>query len=277
VRVHTILRKGIKASVLPLGLLRPRRPGDVVILLYHRVADGDREIDLPLRTFERHLATLEAHDRAVPLERALGDPRGGVVLTFDDGYRDFHEHVLPLLVRYRMPALLYLATGLVEGSRSSLGRDALSWSMLRESMTTGLVEVGAHTHGHADLSTASEAEADREMRRSKELIEGRLGAPCRHFAYPWGVASVEAERVARSLFETAVRDGWKTNRRERWDRHRLGRTPILRSDGRFFFRAKTLGLLDSEALAYRALRRGPWGPPERRVPTLAGGERNEVA
>ncbi len=34
------------------------------------------------------------------------------------------------------------------------------------------------------------------MRRSKELIEDRLGAACRHFAYPWGVGSPAADATA---------------------------------------------------------------------------------
>ena len=52
--------------------------------------------------------------------------------------------------------------------------------------------------------------------------------------------------------------GWWTNRADRLDSYRLGRTPVLRNDGLAFFRAKVDGMLDAEALAYRALRRGPW-------------------
>ena len=67
-----------------------------------------------------------------------------------------------------------------------------------------------------------------------------------------------ADRVARRLFDSAALHAWRTNRSRNLDRYRLGRTPILRSDGTFFFRAKVAGLLDTEALAYRALGRGPW-------------------
>jgi peptidoglycan/xylan/chitin deacetylase (PgdA/CDA1 family) len=111
-----------------------------------------------------------------------------------------------------------------------------------------------------NLSRAWHGRVESEMRRSKELIEDHLQVPCRHFAYPWGVGSAAADRAARRLFDTAALDSWKTNRRGRIDRHRLGRTPVLRSDGGgVYFRARTLGLLDGEALVYRALGRGPWG------------------
>jgi hypothetical protein len=97
------------------------------------------------------------------------------------------------------------------------------------------------------------------MRRSKELIEDRLQVACRHFAYPFAVSSEAAARVARRMFASAAVDAWRTNRLGRVDPYQLGRTPVLRSDGWTFFRAKVAGRLDGEALLYRALRRGPWG------------------
>src|SRR5262249_51594993 len=143
----------------------------------------------------------------------------------------FHTTVLPRLVRHELPVLLYLATAQIDA-----GPDALTWSQLAEAVDTGLVTVGAHTHTHADLSHAGEREAEDEMRRSKELVEARLGVPCEHFAFPWAVGSPAARAVARRLFATSALDAWRTNRRASLDPHDLGRTPILRSDGLMFFR-----------------------------------------
>ena len=232
----SLARKAVKAAVLPGGIVTRRRPGDVVILLYHRVAGVGGEIDTPPALFERQLADLAEHERVLTLDQALdADAGGGVVVTVDDGYRDFSDTVVPLLVRYQVPALLYLATG--------------------------LVTVGAHTHGHTDLSRASEQVCRDEMARSRELVEDRLGVACRHFAYPWAVASATADRVARELFDSAALDAWRSNRAGAVDPWRLGRTPVLASDGMAFFRAKVKGRLDGEALAYRLLGRGPWRRP----------------
>ena len=263
----SLARKAVKAAMLPGGIVTRRRAGDVVILLYHRVGGRGGEIDLPAGVFERQLAILAERERVVTLDQALSGDGGGVVVTVDDGYRDFRDTVLPLLARYRIPAVLYLATGLVAGERASGARphgapelgEELTWPMLAEAVASGLVTVGAHTHGHTDLSKASEQVCQDEMARSKELIEDRLGVACRHFAYPWAVASPTADRVARRLFDSAALDAWRTNRAGAIDPWRLGRVPILASDGLAFFRAKVQGRLDGEALAYRLLGRGPWG------------------
>jgi len=257
--IATIARKATKAAVLPSGVLSRRRPGDLAVLLYHRVGEGTGEIRLAVRAFEEQVAYLADHERILAIDHAVADgDGGGVVITFDDGHSDFVETVVPLLVRYRLPVTLYLATGLVAGESLDAGREALSWSSLASAASTGFVTVGSHTHSHADLSGPGGRSSEEEMRRSKELIEDRLGVACRHFAYPWAVGSPEADRVARRLFDSAAWDAWRTNRRG-FDPHRLGRTPILRSDGSAFFRAKVHGRLDGEAVVYRVLRRGPWG------------------
>ena len=227
----------------------------MVILLYHRVGAGEREIDLRAPAFERQLCHLSEHETVLSLDASLtGGRHGGVVITFDDGYRDFYDHALPLLVRHRVPAILYLTTANV----ASGAADALAWSQLAEALATGLVTVGAHTHTHVDLSHASEQTAREELQRCQGLIEDRLGIPCRHFSYPWAVGSPAADRLVRSIFDTAARRAWRTNRHGRIDPYRLGRTPVLRSDGRLFFAAKARGLLDAEAVVYRAFGRGPW-------------------
>lgn len=214
------------------------------------------EIELPAHVFERQLRELAARERVLSLEDAVaGGEEGGVVITFDDGTPDFHGAVLPLLVEHGVPAHLYLATGLVADGAG----DGITWPQLAEAVSTGLVTVGSHTHAHADLSRANERDAEEEMRRSKDLIEDRLGVPCEHFAYPWAVGSPAAERAARRLFRSAALHAWRTNRAGRIDRYRLGRVPILGSDGPFFFRRKVRGQLDTEGWLYRALGRGPWG------------------
>jgi peptidoglycan/xylan/chitin deacetylase (PgdA/CDA1 family) len=257
-RSITVARKAVKVASIPLGILGGRHERDVVILGYHRVGPGQTEIEMPTSIFTRQLNLLASLGEVRSIDEALRDG-GAVVLTFDDGTRDFYETVLPLLVECKLPALLYLATGVTEDPASIGLGPGLTWSMLDDAVATGLVTVGSHTHRHTNLSRASAAEAESEMRRSKELIEDHLGTACRHFAYPWGVGSPAADTICRRLFETAALDAWRTNRWGAIDPHRLGRTPILRSDGMAFFRMKVRGWLDHERHAYRVMGRGPWG------------------
>lgn len=97
-----------------------------VILMYHSVPPADLApwIDprnaMSLEVFReqmrfvaarRHVVSLT--DLAATLARGETPPRGTVVLTFDDGYRDNLDVVAPILAEFQLPATLYLATGYV--------------------------------------------------------------------------------------------------------------------------------------------------------------------
>jgi peptidoglycan/xylan/chitin deacetylase (PgdA/CDA1 family) len=105
-----------------------RKARSFQILTYHRVNDdGDPFFpSLPTEVFERHMAWIARHYRVLPVE-ALVDrlnedtlPSNALAITFDDGYRDNLTHAAPILARYRLPATIFLTTGLI-------GSDSLSW------------------------------------------------------------------------------------------------------------------------------------------------------
>lgn len=63
----------------------------------------------------------------------------------------------------------------------------LSWSQIRQMLQSG-VTIGAHTQQHESAGTQSESEFIFEAKRSKELIEQKLGEKVRLFAYPFGAS-----------------------------------------------------------------------------------------
>ncbi|MFN2390157.1 MAG: polysaccharide deacetylase family protein [Actinomycetota bacterium] len=231
--------------------LQRRRPGDVVVLLYHRVADTTREIDVPPSLFEEQMRALATLRRTISLDEALAGG-AGVVITFDDGSDDLFENAFPLLQELRLPATLYLATGAVAETGPGL-----SWPSLRALAGT-CITIGAHTHTHANLAHADEADIAAELDRCKHAVEGAVGLPCRHFAYPWAMSSPTARALVKERFASAASAAWRTNHGGIRDPYEIGRVPVMRSDGSFFFRVKSEGRLDAEGWAYRVARRGPW-------------------
>ncbi len=59
---------------------------------------------------ERILRWLAGRFRFLSAEELLGSDAPGVLLTFDDGFANNHDVVLPLLMRYRAPAVFFVAT-----------------------------------------------------------------------------------------------------------------------------------------------------------------------
>ena len=119
--VHTVAR------VAPITW-RWRKPGSLVVLMYHRVLPKDspeRQNEQPgmyvsPETLDLHLTELKRHFELVHLDdwlrrakegKAL--PRLACALTFDDGWRDNYDFALPVLVKHRAPATIFLVSSYI--------------------------------------------------------------------------------------------------------------------------------------------------------------------
>jgi peptidoglycan/xylan/chitin deacetylase (PgdA/CDA1 family) len=126
--------------------------------------------------------------RAVRLHRPL--PARPVVLTFDDGYRDFEANAWPLLQRYGFGALVFLVADLIGDSArwdADLGDPLplMDWDEIRGLAAQG-VEFGAHSASHRPMTGLTPTEIAREAIRSRVVIERGLGRGVDAFAYPYG-------------------------------------------------------------------------------------------
>jgi peptidoglycan/xylan/chitin deacetylase (PgdA/CDA1 family) len=250
-----LLGRAVKSAAVAADRVRPSTPG-VVVLCYHRVgARSTLAVDLPTALFDEQMAQLSASGRAVTLDAALdalsGEPRAAssstagdpVVVTFDDGTADFADTALPILEKYRVPALLYVATDFIDSGRA-FPNDGypLSWTALNDASLTGLVTIGSHTHTHALLDRLGDRAVHDELDRSIACISERIGEAPAHFAYPKAVApSPIADRAVRARFRSAALAGTRPNRYGQTDPHRLARSPIQTADGMRWFTQKLAG------------------------------------
>jgi peptidoglycan/xylan/chitin deacetylase (PgdA/CDA1 family) len=160
----------MKELLVRLGLAALAQPllgGAGAVLVFHRLREHD-----PALTFaanhrnsitpalvERLLDTLEeAGIEVVGLDEALARiaarRRGRFVcLTFDDGYRDNHDALLPILEARRVPATIYVAPGLIDGT-APLWWYALDEAIAREPSL--LLPLPAETELPADDPAAKE-------------------------------------------------------------------------------------------------------------------------
>lgn len=95
--------------------------GSCAVLLYHRVTKLQTDPQLLAVSpdnFDTQLHYLSVNHRVLTveefqwyLERGKKFPSRSVMLTFDDGYADNYLEALPILEKYKVQALFYVATG----------------------------------------------------------------------------------------------------------------------------------------------------------------------
>jgi peptidoglycan/xylan/chitin deacetylase (PgdA/CDA1 family) len=159
-----------------------------------------------------------------------GPPAGLASLSFDDGMDDNYEVVLPILAELRLPATVYVVTGLVGKPNPWLAAGSGARMMNEEELcevAAAGVEIGAHTITHPDLSRLTYDACLDEVDGSRRELERLLGVSVRTFAYPFCRYGPAARAAVESAgFEAAVTCQGLGS----WDRFELKRSLITGKD-----------------------------------------------
>jgi len=234
---------------------RAQPSGALRILTYHRIDEDPRDpFAVSPAAFRKQMATLSSSGFVTPMGEALerldlGDssaPR--IVLTFDDGTRDFLTEALPVLRDFNLPATLYVSPLRVGGE------GFLDWSELKDIREAG-VAVESHGLDHRSLGGLTPEELWRQVDESRRMIEERLSHPVSSIAYPYGTLRDFDAKVKESVQRAGYKSGCSSMNglnRSGADRFELRRTKIEQGDLPIFSWIIT-GCLDGWALVDRHL------------------------
>jgi peptidoglycan/xylan/chitin deacetylase (PgdA/CDA1 family) len=207
-RAKQLLKNGVYRAlgetVAGSGVLDGGAERTLRVLMYHKVNDlWPNPTTVPTGIFAEQMRLLEELDYTPVALDAVRDhyihglelPRGAVLITFDDGYRDNLLNALPILERHGYPAVLFAPVGFLDDARPlpheeslhALGvrNGTLRWDELAE-LERGGVRIESHGIGHRPLAELDPAEALREIALSKLRLEERLGREVEAYAFVKG-------------------------------------------------------------------------------------------
>ena len=191
-----------------------------VILTYHSISEGASPTRISPRLFAAQIEWLHDHVQVAPLEHVVdalveGEalPERTVVLTFDDGYRDFYFSAAPLLRHFDLPATLFLTTAWCGGAELPPGHDQwqphgplLNWQQAADLAREGF-QFGSHSITHPGLTELQHEQANHEIRGSRAEMEERLGQKVEYFAYPYGRWNHAVRDLVRLHYRAACSTG----------------------------------------------------------------------
>lgn len=238
-------------------------PGtSVPVLTYHRIAEsgpaGLASYRVSQDAFAEQMAFLRDSGYSVLSLQQFRDahvqgltvPPRSVLLTFDDGYRDFAERALPVLEKHGFPAVLFVVAervGLSADWDSDFGEPAvlLDWADLRD-VARRNITIGSHTRTHPHLTELPAERAIAELSLSRTRMEAELGTRVTALAYPHGDCNpLVATWAACCGYELAF-----TCREERSafadDRMLLPRITVDGQDDMAAFASKLVGISRSD-------------------------------
>lgn len=221
----------------------------ILVLMYHRIGDAHNDWESkycvsPERfaaqmnaLASRGMHAVDIDDFVAWLDGQQPLPKGGFVLTFDDGFRGVREHALHVLERHGWPATVFLVTDLI-GKQDEWTQqdnpDGVTYPLLDSDDIADMARRGikfhSHTCGHPSLPKLDDARLMDELVRSRAALRDRFGFESTFLAYPFGHTDERVERAARAAGFAA---GFSTqpgfNRRD-VNRFRIRRLDVFGTD-----------------------------------------------
>jgi len=160
-----------------------------------------------LGRFEASLHFLKRGTNVVSLDDyfsgRLSSDKINMVITFDDGFKSWVSHAIPMLKKLNLPATFFVSSGfvglskededkfmreklLLKGARHPSGPAGLNEKDVRRIVEEGFT-VGGHTVNHCKLAELRDSRQLRyEIAEDKIRLERMTGRELKHFAYPSG-------------------------------------------------------------------------------------------
>jgi peptidoglycan/xylan/chitin deacetylase (PgdA/CDA1 family) len=220
----------------------PRETQAFGILMYHRTCEAPAGFPRPtwnvppLRLAEQLAGLVLRGWRALPLLEVLNRhrqnlpiPRKTFVVTFDDGYENNLLYALPVLKKLQIPATIFLATAYLDSEAPFPSDDwpaageprlpAETWRPLktdqcRELVASGLIELAAHTHTHADFRGRPD-DLIADLQTCQSVLRERFDIDNPTFAFPYGTKAdgFSGEPLASAARNAGVQSSLTTEAR----------------------------------------------------------------
>lgn len=128
-----------------------------------------------------------------------------IILTFDDGYYNNLEYLVPLLEKYQLKATIFIPTEYIQNGIHSTEKNFMNFDEIR-SLDSELIEIALHSHAHRNYTEMSVEEAREDLKKNIAVLTENSVPFSRVLAYPYGKFPRE-RNTKRAFFEMLEESG----------------------------------------------------------------------
>lgn len=201
------LKRMVASGTVPVG-----------VLFYHRVDDTHlNDWTITFTRFREQIDWLSKNFDLVSLDECQRRIQSGfndrptLSITFDDGYADNCCSCIPFLLERDIPVTYFVTTyhtleqqPFDHDVKYGVPLDTNQKEALKAMHNAGVV-IGAHTRSHPNLGVISDVDVlfDEVITATREMEEV-IGAPIKHFAFPYG----QIENLNARVFQLCKEQGF---------------------------------------------------------------------
>ncbi|NPA55395.1 MAG: polysaccharide deacetylase family protein [Epsilonproteobacteria bacterium] len=191
------------------------------VIMYHHVLKEDSFVATSIDNFQKQMEFISRHYKTLRSDEFCAYLKGeksynnGVVITFDDGWRDNLELAYPILKQYNLRAILFVVTGWVdEASKHSYPFVMHKHNQAKQIIKTrpnevilnytqlenmqDVFDIHSHTHFHRD-DYFGKISLEEELVLSKERLKAKLNINTTHLCWPRGVYTQDDIALAKKI------------------------------------------------------------------------------
>ena len=191
--------------------------GNIAILMYHQISsDNANSADLVVSAerFRQHLEILKhkkyhivSFSKLIEMEKSgdlTKDNKGKyAVLTFDDGYLDNQELLLPILEEHQISASIFLTVGLIGKTNTWDGgsEQLLNYEQLTAMSKSPCIEFALHSYNHQSYSDLSIDDIQKDIEKCTDQLTAHNIPYLPVIAYPFGAYPKRDAEKKQQLFQ----------------------------------------------------------------------------
>ena len=168
--------------------------------MYHRFGESKYpSTNIQLDVFKKQLEIIEKagikfiHPRDFENSLSQQKKHRKILFTVDDGLLSFYKNAWPILKDKKIPFILFINT------REVGAFNYMNWDQIIEIYNSDNVEIGNHSHSHEYLVEETPEIIKKDILKSIEIFENKLGKNSKFFSYPFGEYSDEFKQIIKDL------------------------------------------------------------------------------
>ena len=168
--------------------------------MYHRFGESKYpSTNIQLDVFKKQLEIIEKagikfiHPRDFENSLSQQKKHRKILFTVDDGLLSFYKNAWPILKDKKIPFILFINT------REVGAFNYMNWDQIIEIYNSDNVEIGNHSHSHEYLVEETPEIIKKDILKSIEIFENKLGKNSKFFSYPFGEYSNEFKQIIKDL------------------------------------------------------------------------------
>ena len=218
----------------------------VISIMYHRFNENKYpSTNIQIDVFKEQLKVIERekikfiHPKNFEKSLLENKDQRKILFTVDDGLLSFYQNAWPILKKKKIPFILFVNT------REVGSYNYMNWEQILELYKDENVEIGNHSHSHDYLVEENPETIKKDIVKSINIFEDKLGQNSKFFSYPFGEYSLEFKKIIKDLgfkYAFGQHSGVIDETKDLWE---LPRFPINEKYGeikRFSTLMKTLPL-----------------------------------